>query len=222
MHRARSRFIKSRTTQANQLRGLLGEYGIVIPQGIVHVAQRIPQIIEDAENDQPAIFRELLLRLRSYLLELNHQIEELDQQISNWHRNNEDSQRLAQIPDVGVLTASALVASIGDAKSFKNGRELAAWLGLVLRLHSSGGRPLLPGTSKRGDAYIRTLMVHGARSIVRVAANKQTTTDTWTNNMSKRRHINVVCVARANKNARVAWALLAHKRDYNEEHKLAA
>jgi transposase len=222
LHRARSGFIKSRTAQANQIRGLLGEYGIVIPQGIVHVAKRIPQIIENAENELPGMFRELLLRLRSYLLELNCQIEELDRQINNWHRNNEDSQRLAQIPGVGVLTASALVASIGDAKSFKNGRELAAWLGLVPRQHSSGGRPLLLGISKRGDAYLRTLMVHGARSIVRVAANKQTTTDTWTNNMSKRRHINVVCVARANKNARVAWALLAHKRDYNEEHKLAA
>jgi len=222
LHRARSGFIKSRTAQANQIRGLLGEFGIVIPQGIVHVAKRIPQIIEDAENDLPVIFRELLLRLKSYLLELNRQVEELDSQISSWHRSNEDSQRLAQIPGVGVLTATALVASIGDAKSFKNGRELSAWLGLVPRQHSTGGKPLLLGISKRGDAYLRTLMVHGARSVVRVAKNKLTPTDSWTNNMVKRRHVNVVGVARANKNARIAWALLAYKRDYDSSHILAS
>ena len=222
LHRARSGFVKSRSAQANQIRGLLGEFGIVLPQGIVHVARRLPDIIEDAENGLPMVFRELLLRLRSYLLELNRQIEELEGQIAIWHKNNEESQRLANIPGVGILTASAMVASIGDAKCFKNGRELAAWLGLVPRQHSSGGKPLLLGISKRGDAYLRTLLVHGARSVVRVAANKQTPADKWTNEMSTRRHINVVSVARANKNARIAWALLAHKRDYDGEYKLAA
>ena len=222
LHRARSGFVKSRTAQANQIRGLLGEFGIVLPQGITHVAGRLPDIIEDADNELPIVFRELLLRLRSHLLELNRQIQELEGQIDAWHKNNEDSQRLAAIPGVGVLTASALVASIGDARCFKNGRELAAWLGLVPRQHSSGGKPLLLGISKRGDAYLRTLMVHGARSAVRVAANKQTPTDSWTNEMSTRRHMNVVSVARANKNARIAWALLAHKRDYDGEYKLAA
>ena len=221
LHRARSGFVKSRTAQANQIRGLLGEFGIVLPQGIVHVTRRLPDIIEDADNELPMVFRELLLRLRSHLLELNRQIQELEDQIDAWHKNNEDSQRLAKIPGVGVLTASALVASIGNARCFKNGRELAAWLGLVPRQHSSGGKPLLLGISKRGDAYLRTLMVHGARSAVRVAANKQTPTDSWTNQLSTRRHINVVSVARANKNARVAWALLAHKRDYDGRYKLA-
>lgn len=222
LHRARSGFVKSRTAQANQIRGLLGEFGIVLPQGIVHVARRLPDIIEDADNELPIVFRELLLRLRSHLLELDRQIQELEVQIGVWHKNNEDSQRLANIPGVGVLTASALVASIGDARCFKSGRELAAWLGLVPRQHSSGGKSLLLGISKRGDAYLRTLMVHGARSVVRVAANKQTPTDSWTNEMSTRRHMNVVSVARANKNARIAWALLAHKRDYDGEYKLAA
>ena len=222
LHRARSGFVKSRTAQANQIRGLLGEFGIVLPQGISHVAGRLPDIIEDADNELPMVFRELLLRLRSHLLELNCQIQELEDQIDAWHKNNEDSQRLAKIPGVGVLTASALVASIGDARCFKNGRELAAWLGLVPRQHSSGGKPLLLGISKRGDAYLRTLMVHGARSAVRVAANKQTPTDSWTNGLSTRRHMNVVSVARANKNARIVWALLAHNRDYDGEYKLAA
>ncbi len=222
LHRARSGFVKSRTAQANQIRGLLGEFGIVLPQGISHVAGRLPDIIEDADNELPIVFRELLLRLRSHLLELNRQIQALEDQIDTWHKDNEDSQRLAKIPGIGVLTASALVASIGDARCFKNGRELAAWLGLVPRQHSSGGKPLLLGISKRGDAYLRTLMVHGARSAVRVAANKQTPTDRWTSELSTRRHMNVVSVARANKNARIVWALLAHKRDYDGEYKLAA
>ena len=222
LHRARSGFVKSRTAQANQIRGLLGEFGIILPQGIVHVAGRLPDIIEDADNELPIVFRELLLRLRSHLLELNRHIQELEDQIDAWHKSYEDSQRLASIPGIGVLTASALVASIGDARCFKNGRELAAWLGLVPRQHSSGGKPLLLGISKRGDAYLRTLMVHGARSAVRVAVNKQTPTDSWTNQLSTRRHMNVVSVARANKNARIAWALLAHKRDYDGEYKRAA
>ena len=216
LHRARAGFVKARTAQANQVRGLLGEYGIVLPQGLVHVAKRIPEIVEDPENDLPAMFRQLLVRLREYLLQLDLQIQELELQINAWHRNNADSQRLAQIPGVGVLTASALVASIGDARCFKSGRELAAWLGLVPRQHSSGGKPLLLGISKRGDSYLRTLLVHGARSAVRVAENKQTHTDKWTNALGSRRHMNVVSVARANKNVRTAWALLAHKREYDQ------
>jgi transposase len=122
MHRARSGFVKSRTAQANQIRGLLGEFGIVLPQGIVHVAKRLPDIIEDAANGLPVVFRELLLRLRSYLLELNRQIKALENQIATWHKSNTESQRLAGIPGVGVLTASAQAASIGDARCFKNGR----------------------------------------------------------------------------------------------------
>lgn len=221
LHRARAGFVKARTAQANQVRGLLGEYGIILPQGIVHVAKRIPEIVEDAENGLPVMFRQLLVRLREFLLQLDSQIQELETQISAWHRNNEDSQRLAQIPGVGVLTASALVASVGDARCFKNGRELAAWIGLVPRQHSSGAKPLLLGISKRGDAYLRTLLVHGARSAVRVAENKDTPIDKWTNELGARRHMNVVSVARANKNVRTAWALLVHKRDYDGGYKLA-
>ena len=163
LHRARAGFVKARTAQANQVRGLLGEFGIILPQGIVHVAKRIPEIVEDADNGLPIMFRQLLQRLREYLIVLNRQIEELENEINAWHRNNEDSQRLAQIPGVGALTASALVASVGDAKCFKNGRQLAAWLGLVPRQHSSGGKPMLLGISKRGDTYLRMLLVHGAR-----------------------------------------------------------
>jgi transposase len=222
LHRARQGFVRSRTAQANQIRGLLTEYGITLPQGISHVANRLPQIIADAENELPGLFRGLLQRLVAHLRELNRQVQELEEQIDTWHRANEASQKLAQIPGIGPLTASALSASIGDAKSFKNGRELAAWLGLVPRQHSSGGKPLLLGISKRGDTYLRTLLIHGARSAVRVAKRKSTPTDRWSTGMLDRRHMNVAAVARANKNARIVWALLAHGRDYSADYELAA
>ena len=222
LHRARQGFVRARTAQANQLRGLLAEYGITLPQGISHVAHRLPQIIEDADNELPGLFRGLLQRLVAHLRELNHQVQELEEQIDTWHRANEASQRLAKIPGIGPLTASALSASIGNAKSFKNGRELAAWLGLVPRQHSSGGKPMLLGISKRGDAYLRTLLIHGARSAVRVAKRKSTPADRWSTGLLDRRHMNVAAVARANKNARIVWALLAHGRDYNADYKMTA
>ncbi len=221
LHRARQGFVKVRTAQANQIRGLLTEYGITLPQGIGHVTRRLPEIVENAENDLPVVFRRLLQRLGAHLRELHCQVQELEQQIDAWHRSNEDSQKLAQIPGIGLLSASALVASIGDAKSFKNGRELAAWLGLVPRQHSSGGKVLLQGISKRGDGYLRMLMIHGARSVIRVAERKSTPTDNWSKEMLKRRHKNVAAVARANKNARVVWALLAHGRQYDADYEQA-
>jgi len=222
LHRARQGFVRARTAQANQIRGLLAEYGIILPQGIGHVTNGLPGIVEDAGNDFPGVFRELLERLRGHLIELNRQVQELEVLIDAWHRRSEGSQKLAQIPGIGPLTASALVASIGDARNFKNGRELAAWLGLVPRQHSSGGKVLLQGISKRGDAYLRTLMIHGARSVTRVAEKKSTPTDRWTTGVLARRHKNIAAVARANKNARVVWALLAHDREYNADYKLAA
>ena len=167
-HRARQGFVKARTAQANQIRGLLAEYGIVIPKGIVHIGKRLPEILEDGENELPGIFRQLIDRLGSNLKELDRQVKELEVQIQTWHRNSVDSKKLAQIPGIGPISASALVASIGDAKNFKDGRQLAAWLGLVPRQHSTGGKPTLLGISKRGDCYLRTLLIHGARSVVRV------------------------------------------------------
>jgi transposase len=131
LHRARQGFVKARTAQANQIRGLLTEYGIVMPQGISYIAKRLPDILEDGENDLPGVFRQLLQRLGEHLKELDRQVGELEVQIQLWHRQNDASRRLAQIPGIGPITASALVASIGDANSFENGRQLAAWLGLA-------------------------------------------------------------------------------------------
>ena len=133
-------------------------------------------------------------------------------------QKNEDARRIEQIPGVGWLTATALVAAIGDARSFKNGRQLAAWLGLVPRQHSTGGKPRLLGISKRGDAYLRTLIIHGARAAIRYVDRDRSPTGQWVRELEQRRPKNVAVVARANKHARIVWALLAHQREYDPQH----
>jgi transposase len=220
-HRARQGFVKARTAQANQIRGLLAEYGIVIPKGIVHIGKRLPEILEDGENELPGIFRQLIDRLGSNLKELDRQVKELEVQIQTWHRNSVDSKKLAQIPGIGPISASALVASIGDAKNFKDGRQLAAWLGLVPRQHSTGGKPTLLGISKRGDCYLRTLLIHGARSVVRVVEQQANHANQWLAGLMRRRNKNVAAVALANKNARIIWALLTQNREYSAAYGLA-
>ena len=222
LHRARQGFVKARTAQANQIRGLLAEYGIVIPQGIGHIAKRLPQILEDGENNLPGSFRQLMARLGDHLKELDRQVGELEVQIQLWHRESEASKKLAKIPGIGPITASALVASIGDAKSFDNGRQLAAWLGLVPRQHSSGGKEVLLGISKRGDAYLRTLLIHGARAVIRVAERKVDHAGSWLAQLMRRRNKNVAAVALANKNARTVWALLANGRNYQADYEPTA
>ncbi len=213
LHRVRQGFVKARTAQANQIRGLLGEFGIIIPQGIGYIASRVPDLIEDASNDLPGTFRMLVQRLLDHLKELDRQVDELEAQIQAWHRSSELSCKLAQVPGIGPITASALVASIGDAKNFENGRQVAAWLGLVPRQHSSGGKSNLLGMSKRGDTYLRTLLIHGARSVI-YRAGQRTESCQWINGVVNRRNKNVAAVALANKNARIVWALLAHERHY--------
>ena len=218
VHRARQSFVKARTAQANQIRGLLAEYGIVIPQGIGSIVRRLPEILEDGENELPGMFRQLRQRLGEHLKALDRQVGELDAQIQGWHRANAASCKLAEIPGLGPLTASALVASIGDAKSFANGRQLAAWLGLVPRQHSSGGKPTLLGISKRGDGYLRMLLIHGARAVIRVTDRQLEPAESWLKRLIGRRHKNVAAVALANKNARMAWALLAHDREFQADY----
>lgn len=222
LHRARQGFVKARTAQANQIRGLLAEYGIVIPQGIGHLGKRLPEILEDGENGLPGIFRQLIARLGEHFKELDRQVQELEVQVQAWHRNSAASRRLAQIPGIGPITASALVASIGDARNFKDGRQLAAWLGLVPKQNSSGGKQTLLGISKRGDVYLRTLLIHGARAVIRVAERKLAHAGSWLAGITERRNKNVAAVALANKNARIAWALLAHDRDYQPDYAMAA
>jgi transposase len=222
MHRARQGFVKARTAQANQIRGLLAEYGIVIPQGIGYIAKRLPEILEDGENELPGAFRQLLQRLGDHLKQLDRQVTELEVQIRNWHRGSDASKKLEQIPGIGPITARALVASIGDAKSFQSGRQLAAWLGLVPRQHSTGGKQVLLGISKRGDSYLRMLLIHGARAVIRVAERRAGYAGSWLARLLARRNQNVAAVALANKNARIVWALLAQERDYDPNFESAA
>jgi transposase len=135
-----------------------------------------------------------------------------------WHRQNEDSRRLERIGGIGPLTASAYVASVGNAKGFKNGRQVAAWLGIVPRQDSTGGKTRLLGISKHGDVYLRTLFVHGARSVLRHLEHRPHQSDSWLRRLMLRRGKNVAAVALANKNARIAWALLAHQRDFQPDY----
>ena len=216
LHRVRQGFVKARTAQANQIRGLLGEMGLVIPQGIRYIAQRVPALLEDASNELPATFRELIERLTGHLKLLDGQVDEIQRQIVSWDRNCEVSRRLQKIPGIGPLTATALVATVADASTFKNGRQMSAWLGLVPRQKSSGGKPTLLGISKRGDAYLRTLLIHGARAAIRAAQRRTGSREnTWISKLLVRRHANIAAVALANKNARTVWALLAHGREFD-------
>jgi len=218
LHTARESFVCARTAQANQIRGLLLEFGIAVPQGIRYLYQRVPEVIEDASNELPGRFRILIDRLLQHLKELDRQVRELQAEIETWHRRSEISLRLETIPGIGPITASALVASAGDPSNFKNARQFAAWIGLVPHQHSSGGKTQLLGISKRGDVYLRTLLIHGARALVQLAKTRADLADTWLAKLVVRRHHNIAAVAMANKNARLAWALLSTGKVYEPFH----
>lgn len=213
IHRARQGFVKARTAQANQIRGLLGEFGVVIPQGLAAIRRCLPEILEDAENELPDRFRTLVARLGEHLKALDGHVRELEREIEQWHRANAVSRRLAEISGIGPISATVLVATIGNARYFQNGRQLAAWLGLVPKQHSTGGKPVLLGISKRGDSYLRTLLIHGARSVIQASASR-TDANPWLKGLLERRPTNVAAVALANKNARIVWAMMARDQDY--------
>ena len=221
VHRARQGFVKARTAQGNQIRGLLAEFGIIIPQGIRSITKQMPEVLEDGENGLPGTMRNLFERLTDNLKEMDRQVKELEEKIQLWHRENAASRKLAEIPGLGPITASAIVATVGDAREFKNGRQLAAWMGLVPKQHSSGGKQNLLGISKRGDTYLRTLMIHGARAVIRFAESKAEP-ESWLRKLMARRNKNIAAVALANKNARIVWALLANDRMFRPDYTPAA
>ncbi|MBP8285904.1 MAG: IS110 family transposase [Rhodoferax sp.] len=221
LHRVRQGFISARTAQANQIRGLLSEYGIIIPQGISNITKLVPDLLEDASNELPGMFRLLVDRLMDHFKELYRQVAEIDMQIKAWHRQSELSCKLEKIPGVGPVTATALVATIGDAKNFDNGRQVAAWLGLVPRQHSSGGKSNLLGISKRGDSYLRMLLIHCARAVI-FSAKRKGVQEGWVHELVKRRNHNIAAVALANKIARTVWALWAHDREFRPGYTAAA
>jgi transposase len=214
VHRARSLLVEERTALANQLRGLLAEYGLVIPQGVARLRAALPGILEDAENGLPLLAREVFADLTARLQGLDTHIATYDRRILHLARTMAAAKRLLQVEGVGPLTATALVASVGDARLFKNGRQFAAWLGLVPRQHSTGGKSRLGRITKRGDVYLRTLLVHGARSLLRQRGKKTNAKLCWAAALAERRGVNKAAVALAAKQARILWALLAHESDY--------
>ena len=214
LHRLRSLAVGQRTAQVNQIRGVLLEQGIVVPQGIGALHHQLPLLLEEAENGLTPMFRELLQLLYEELVHLDERIQRFDRLIAAQARQDERCQRLLTIPGIGVLIASALVAAIGDGRQFHSARELAAWLGLVPRQSTTGGQIRLLGISKRGDTYLRALLIHGARAVLRKATKKTDRRSRWVTELMARRGRNVAAVALANKNARTAWAVLTRDTTY--------
>jgi len=213
-HRQRERIKKERTALVNQLRGLLAEYGIVINKGVTAVRKGLPGILEDAENGLTAFARELFAELLEELRGLDQRFEQCEQRLACLNQDNEVCQRLDGILGIGPITASATYAAAGDGKDFVNGRHFSAWLGLVPGQHSTGGKTVLLGISKRGNGYLRTLFIHGARAVLRHSAHKTDSFSRWAQALLARRGHNKACVAVANKMARMAWVIMAKGENY--------
>jgi transposase len=214
LHRVRERLIKARTALVNEIRGLLSEYGMIVPQGITKFRRLIVPTLEAGQAQLTPCSRELFRQLYEEFLALDQRLASYDEQLTAIGQAHPECQRLQTIPGIGPVTATALIAAIGDATQFKNGRQLAAWLGLVPREHSTGGKPRLLGISKRGDVYLRTLLVHGARTILRWVDTKSDDRSRWLRALIARRGKNRAAVAFANKNARIVWALLVYQQEY--------
>ena len=214
LHRIRQNLIKQRTAVANQTRGLLGEYGLVIARGLSHLRRQLPEILEDAETNLSPLARQVFADSYARLVDLDHQIQTYQQHLETVCQQSPVCRQLLTIPGIGPITATAMVAALGDGKAFAHGRQVAAWLGIVPRQDSSGGKPRLLGISKRGDTYLRTLLIHGARAVVRAAMRKDDAQSRWINALVQRRNANIAAVAVANKTVRTIWAMLTRGEDY--------
>ena len=216
LHRTRHLFVRQSTMVINALRAHLAEFGIVA--GVCRNGlERLLDVIEDGEDDRvPPTARDCLLALRAQLEMVKHRILDADRRILVWHRRSEVSQRLAAIPGVGPLIATALVASVPDPHAFESGRDLAAWIGLVPRQNSTGGKERLGHISKAGNRYLRMLLVVGALSVIRRAKQTGYTRRPWLTKLLERRSTKIAAIALANKNARTAWAMMAHGTYYEE------
>jgi transposase len=214
LHRMRQQLVKFRTMQSNCLRGLLTEYGEVMSVGRAALNKSMAGVLSRLSERLPAVLVNSLREQWGRLGELDEQIADMERRLSAWMKEDKSCQKIAEIPGVGLLTATAAVATMGDAKAFRSGREFAAWLGLVPGQVGTGGKVRLLGISKRGDTYLRTLLIHGARSVLTHAKEP----GAWVEQIRKRRPANVVTVALANKIARTIWALLAHDRPYEQSY----
>ena len=209
LHRVRERWIMRRTAVVNQIRALLLERGITVRMGRCHLDAALPGILEDGSTCLSGTLRLLLVELKQELEQLAGHIEQAEMLILRAAQQSEACQRLDAIPGIGPLTATALIAAIGNGAAFRKGREFAAWVGLVPREHSTGGRQKLLGISKRGNSYLRKLFVQGARAVLQYRDKQCSGLKRWLAELSSRSHYNVVGVALANKLARMAWAVLA-------------
>ena len=214
-HRVREELVGQRTAKANQIRGLVGEYGIIAPKGIQQLRRALPDRLEDAENGLTDNFRVLLADLADDLRHLDKRIANLDEWIVQDVKDNPVARRLLALRGVGPLTASALAGALGDGTLYTKGRDFAVSLGLTPRQHSTGGKDRLLGISKRGDAYLRKLLVHGARAVLRHAKNRDDGLSQWLKALSAPKHVNVVTVALANRTTRVAWAMVRNDTAYD-------
>jgi transposase len=216
LHRVRSRLVAEKIALANQIRGLLAEYGISMPQGINKLRKSLPEILEDAENELSHSGRQLFADLYEEIREKDKNVKKYDAKMEQIFKQNESCQKIAKLEGIGVITATAIVSAIGDPKIFKNGRHFSAFLGLVPRQSSSGNKQNLLGISKRGDTYLRTLLIHGARSVIKCVGPKTDSRSQWIKSLIERRGTNRAAVAVANKNARIIWALLAKEEIYRK------
>jgi transposase len=214
LHRVRERLMAARTALINEVHGLMNEYGIVIPKGVSKFRKAVVGKLESEKNKLTPLSQEMFWKLIEEFATLEEQLAYYQDKLETLATTHPESQRLMTIPGIGPITATALVAAISDASAFQNGRQLAAWLGLVPRQHSTGGKEQLLGISKRGDRYLRKLLVHGARAVVRTIGDKADRRSGWIRTLVQRRGFNRATVAVANKNARIVWALLRSHQEY--------
>jgi len=214
IHRIRQRLVKNRTALGNEIRGFLLEYGIAIPKGLSHLQKLIPVIVEDEKNELTSMIKEEMRYLLEELLQLHDKVKQYELKLKAISRSKDVCKRLEKIPGVGPMTSTAIWAATGDPNNFKNGRAYSAWLGLVPKQYSTGGKVKLLGISKRGDKYIRSLLVHGARSRIIACKNKEDKQSLWIKKVIERRGKFKAYVALANKNARVIWKLMATGEEY--------
>jgi transposase len=208
IHRARERLVRDRTALINQVRGFLFERGITVPQGRLSLGRRLPEILRDDTSGISPRIRLLLSDIRAEWQELDRRIDAFDRELAECARRNDKACRLIEIPGIGVTIATALVAAIDNGAAFSRARDLSAWLGLVPKQHTTGGRPRLGGISKRGNVYLRRLLIHGARSVLPHLAEQSSPVGCWLRGLLSRAHRNVAIVALANKMARIAWVVL--------------
>jgi transposase len=217
LHRVRSQLIRERVALGNQIRGLLTEYGIVMAQGTTALKRGLPLVLEDANNGLSGVMREVLAEQYGRWQELDRKIAEYQRKLAMEARQHHGCAALMEVPGIGVLGATALVAQVNDARSLKNGRELAAREGLVPLHSGTGGKERLGHISKRGDGYVRTLFIHGARCVLNHAPRKTDRLSRWATEVMRRRGRNVAAVALANKMARIAWVILARGQRYQPQ-----